>query len=97
MTFETDGEAGGSSGWNSGNQSQLQTPGPLTTPDPSDTYGDSAAMFSGEPFGSLQEMTGFTTQVGDDIGLQLIWDSYTMQLPDFASFGEPEIQASMGP
>jgi hypothetical protein len=96
MTFGTDGETSRSSGWNSGNQSQLQTPGPLTTPDPSETHEDSAAMFSGEPFGSLQEMSGFTTQLGDDIGLQLIWDSYTMQILDFTSFGDAEIQPSLG-
>lgn len=95
MTFGADRDASSSSGWNGGNQSQFQTSGLLNTPDSSETHEDSATMFSGEPFGILEDMSGFTTQVGDDIGLQLIWDSYTMQLPDF-NFGDAEIQPSLG-
>jgi hypothetical protein len=68
-------------------ESHLPTCG-LFTPEPSDGCEDDAIMPESGFHGSQLDIPSFMPQVGDDLGLQWMWDSYAMQLPSFSTFWE---------
>lgn len=88
MTFDDTG-----SEWASANQSHLPTPGQVRTP--TIDGGGESMSFSAGGFTDL-EMPLSMTQMNDDIGLQLMWDSYAMQFPNFQALWDDNGQASLG-
>lgn len=92
MTFE---EGAGSTD-QGGYQSQAQPAGLSRTPEPSISYEDEIGELEAGYLGYQLDVPPFATQVGDDIGLQWIWDNYAMQLPSFATSWEESVQQPVG-
>ncbi|CZR61900.1 related to nitrate assimilation regulatory protein nirA [Phialocephala subalpina] len=92
MTFEE----GASSSWQDGIQSHVPPPGLLRTPEPSVINGDEVLGLEAGDLGYQFDMPPFATQIGDDIGLQWMWDNYAMQLPNFVTSWDEAAQQSLG-